>query len=308
MDWFPQVYDAYYKDAGKKPDFQFSDALTAKIGKGNLNEDARFAVKIVGVWDTVEFHGEGWGGEKIEFHNAELSKKVMYGYHALSLDERRVPYTPTLWQWPRDPNDNKKLYQPLYKKGLQEMKQVWFSGVHGDIGGGRYDPAGCDITLAWMLAQCSKDKKLAFIDEDPDEEDDYYLLDEEDYKTPNTNTTWNALHHKFQPEPSSGLVGNIMSKMQELALDDRRAWPMERTFERIHRSIRDRKFQNWDCGMLTGDYRKGTNGRLWKLRHGGGKDRDELPELEKDPVADEIENRYIGRVRALPGVYGGPAM
>ena len=244
MDWFPQVYDEYYRDAGKKPDFNFSDRLKQKIGN-DINEKAKWAIKIVGVWDTVEFYGEGWRGEKIEFHNAELSRKVQSAYHALSLDERRAPYSPTLWQWPKDPNDRSKLYKPQYGTGLQIFKQCWFCGVHSDIGGGRYDPAGSDITLAWMHAQCSKDKKLAFVDEDSD---DYYLLP--DKNTPNPNKSWTRLGKKFDAEPKEGMVAALTGKMQEFSMADRQAWPMENTYERIHRSIRDRDQTAWPCGML----------------------------------------------------------
>jgi hypothetical protein len=305
MDWFPQVYDEYYKDAGKKPDFQFSESLKKRIG-GDIAEKAKYAIKVVGVWDTVEFHGEGWGGEQIEFHNAELSTKVEYAYHALALDERRIPYKPTLWQWPRDPADRSRLYQPKSRAGLQVMKQAWFSGVHSDIGGGRYDPGGSDITLAWMLAQCSKGKKLAFIDEDSA---DWYLLPDKGV-TPNPNTAWTRLKRPFDPEPKTGgaggIVDTITTKVQELAMDDRRAWPLENTFERVHRSIRDRDFHHWPCGMLDGK----NDDRLWSLVHGakwGDNYYGDLPELEPDPEADAIEDKYRGRIRALPGSKGGPS-
>ena len=302
MDWFPQVYAEYYaKDAGKTPDFNFSTGLKKAIGN-DLNEKAKSAIKIVGVWDTVAFHGEGWGGEMIEFHNAELSTKIQYAYHAMSLDEQRVPYVPTLWQWPKT-SDRQSLYQPQQGKGLQVMKQVWFSGVHADIGGGRYDPGGADITLAWMLAQCSAGKKLAFIDEDSNPPDQYLL--HPDCPMPNPNTTWRQLHHPFASEPKEGIISSITSKVQELGMVERKAWPMKRTYERIHRSIRDRDFHHWPCGMLTGT----SEERLWRLHsvsctEWGRK----LPELEPDDEADEIEDNYRGRIRALPGSKGGPSM
>ncbi|OAP63675.1 hypothetical protein AYL99_02902 [Fonsecaea erecta] len=303
MDWFPQVYDEYYNDPTSKPVFDFSPTLKGLIGN-DLNEGAKNAVKIVGVWDTVEFHAEGWGGEKIEFHNAELSTHVQYAYHALALDERRVPFKPTLWQWPKDPNNRSKLYQPTSGAGLQVMKQVWFSGVHSDIGGGRYDPRGSDITLAWMLAQCSKDKKLAFIDEDPDDPSDfteYYLLP--DRLKPNPNKTWSQLGNKLAADPSEGIVGEITDAVEHIAVEDRKAWPMANTFERIHRSIHDRNLHNWHCGMLSGRDQDGLWGLVSPSQFGAA-----LPELESDDVADAIEDKYRGRVRALPGSKGGPAI
>jgi hypothetical protein len=213
-----------------------------------------------------------------------------------------VPYEPTLMQWPRDSRDPSGLYQPRPGTGLQVMKQVWFSGVHSDIGGGRYDPGGSDITLAWMLAQCSKGKKLAFIDEDPASDDDWYLLP--DRNKPNPNRHWTRLYDRFSSEPSSGIVSSITAKVQELAMADRRAWPMRNTYERIHRSVRDRDFHNWPCGMLTGH----CHGGLWSLQDRDSKYGDKLPELEPDAEADAIEDKYRGRVRALPGNKGGPSV
>ncbi|KAH0832728.1 hypothetical protein FOPE_01328 [Fonsecaea pedrosoi] len=303
MDWFPQVYEEYYKDPSSKPDFDFSPTLKKLIGK-DLNENAKEAIKIVGVWDTVAFHGQGLGGEKIEFHNAELSTKVQFAYHALALDERRIPFIPTLWQWPKDPSNGSQLYRPKKGSGLQVMKQVWFSGVHSDIGGGMDDPRGADITLAWMLAQCSKDKKLAFIDEDPEHPDDpneYYLL--ADRLKPNPNETWSQLDGELAPKPGTGIIGAIKDKFGEIIMDDREAWPMENTFERIHRSIHDRNFDNWPCGMLKGE----AQGGLWALAS-PSKYGKALQELERDEVADAIEDKYRGRVRAAPGLKGGPAI
>lgn len=67
MDYFPQVYDEYSKDGSKKPDFDFSSELRAKIGD-QIVESAKDAIKIVGVWETVGFHAEGMLGEQFEFH------------------------------------------------------------------------------------------------------------------------------------------------------------------------------------------------------------------------------------------------
>ncbi|KAL6244512.1 hypothetical protein RBB50_008754 [Rhinocladiella similis] len=293
MDYFPQVYDEYSKDGSKKPDFDFSSELRAKIGN-QIVESAKDAIKIVGVWETVGFHAEGMLGEQLEFHNTELSSRVAYGYHALALDERRIPFTPTLWQWPNG-----------YKvssdgKGLQEMKQVWFSGTHSGVGGGDYDPACADISLAWMLAQCSKDKKLAFTDEDPphpDDADEYYLLP--DRAKPNPNSKWTKLRAQPTSDPDESLVGRAADYLARIASEDRKAFPLERTLERIHRSIQDRNMGAWPCAMLDGQHQ----GKSWELKastHYGNA----LAEAEPDEVADDIEDRYIDRVRPAPPCKG----
>ncbi|KIX01689.1 uncharacterized protein Z518_09415 [Rhinocladiella mackenziei CBS 650.93] len=209
MDYFPDVYDEFHDDPTSKPDFEFSAELLKKIGN-DVVEQAKDAVKIVGVWDTVEFHGEGLGEEKIEFHNAKLSPRVAYAYHALSLDERR---------WPSGYEVNKD------GTGLQCMKQLWFSGAHSDVGGGKYDPGCSGIALGWMLAHCNKDKKLALIDEDPYEPtnpNEYYLLP--DRLKPNPNVHWTCLANKPDPDPLDTWWDKAWDKLQSIPSVDRKAF------------------------------------------------------------------------------------
>jgi hypothetical protein len=60
---------------------------------------------------------------------------IEHAYHALALDERRKAFRPTLWYIPDD------LRARLEKEGkpIPELKQVWFPGVHTNIGGGSDD-------------------------------------------------------------------------------------------------------------------------------------------------------------------------
>lgn len=294
MDYFPEVYDEFYRNPADTPDFTFSDSLLKKIGTDRIDK-AKYDVKLVGVWDTVEFHGEGMSGEKIEFHNAELSRKIQYAYHAMALDERRTPYVPTLWQWPSGfvPNSN--------GTGLQVMKQVWFSGVHSDVGGGKYDPNCSDVTLAWMIAQCHKDGKLSFIDEDPEKPDDpneYYLLPDRLKKNPNTK--WTRLAKASEPDPLDTFWDAAWGKVQSWSSQDRKALLLDNTQERIHRSIRDRDLKAWPCLMLDGTQQGGAWGL--KVPGKGGK---ALQEAEPDSVTDAIEAKYINRIRPAPSQKGG---
>lgn len=60
---------------------------------------------------------------------------IEHAYHALALDERRKAFRPTLWYIPND------MPARLAKEGkpIPELKQVWFPGVHINIGGGSDD-------------------------------------------------------------------------------------------------------------------------------------------------------------------------
>ena len=105
-------------------------------------------IKFLGVWDTVAALGVPfkWIDDIVEcipsfkhrFHDLQLSESVENACHALALDDERLTFRPTLWQ-------------PDIKP-WQTMKQVWFCGMHTDVGGGYREQQLSDISLAWMLA------------------------------------------------------------------------------------------------------------------------------------------------------------
>ncbi|HZD78272.1 MAG TPA: DUF2235 domain-containing protein [Acidobacteriaceae bacterium] len=105
------------------------------------------AVRMIGVWDTVGSLGipglifELFDEKKYGFLDTALHPNVQNAYHAVSIDERRRQFEPTLWTNP-DGSD---------RVNDAQMEQVWFPGVHCDVGGG-YAPSDLsDIPLAWMM-------------------------------------------------------------------------------------------------------------------------------------------------------------
>lgn len=102
-------------------------------------------IQLVGVFDTVGALGIPFfngirivdkAEEKLfAFANLDLSPRVAYGLHAVAIDEKRLDFTPTLWN-PR-----------------QGIEQSWFAGVHCDVGGGYASRKLADITLEWMLSR-----------------------------------------------------------------------------------------------------------------------------------------------------------
>lgn len=266
MDSFPEIYDEYYNNLGKKPSPELAPGLKdTLVQNGDLHPDAGDDIEIIGVWDTVGFHGE-FGGEKIEFYNTILSPKVSHGYHALALDETRLAFEPILWQIPDPPNPN------------QEMIQVWFSGVHTDVGGGYLDHHLSDISLMWMIAQCAKDNKLQFDDEG-------YLGDKKD-----PGTTWDTSLGEGKGNSSSGFtrVSDMIKHLVEgKYLGPRKPKKLDNTNEEIHLSIHDRDLSRWPCGPLSG-----LHGMTeWMVKANDT--------LLKDSEVDAggIELKYRGRVR-----------
>lgn len=103
-------------------------------------------IKFVGVWDTVGAMGLpfslfGLIEKKHLFYDRKLGSNIIKARHALSLDEQRDDFDPTIWE-PREGVD---------------LKQVWFAGVHCDAGGS-YKPDDnktclADIPMLWMLKE-----------------------------------------------------------------------------------------------------------------------------------------------------------
>ena len=123
--------------------YRFGDSDTAKDFKDTFSR--RCDPHFVGVWDTVKSVGLiDWR----RFHTDTLDKNIAHGYHALAIDEKRWKFRPSIWEEPEDT--------------AQTIEQVWFAGVHSDVGG-YYDEAELsDIALRWMLRKaldCGLDLK-----------------------------------------------------------------------------------------------------------------------------------------------------
>ena len=103
-------------------------------------------IHFVGVWDTVGSLGIPIDGFRLpvlskrwSFHDTTLSSHVRAAYHAIAIDERRGPFKPTLWRAAGATLQD------------QTLEQVWFAGVHCDVGGGYSDSSLGEIPLLWMV-------------------------------------------------------------------------------------------------------------------------------------------------------------
>jgi len=97
-------------------------------------------IRFCGVWDTVSSYG--WIYDPIKLPFLGSNPIIDIGRQTISIDERRSFYQDNLWghPWPG-----------------QDLRQVWFSGVHSDVGGSypERESGLSKITLEWMLREAA---------------------------------------------------------------------------------------------------------------------------------------------------------
>ena len=112
----------------------------------DFHEDSQ-RVEFIGAWDTVGALGIpddkallNWldNPDRYRFHDTALSPHVRHARHAVAIDEQRGSFAPTLWDTSTVGKD-------------RTVKQIWFPGVHSDVGGGYKEKGLSDGALLWMI-------------------------------------------------------------------------------------------------------------------------------------------------------------
>lgn len=124
------VLKMFKKKKKTHEDFHLADEFKATFSRP-------CKIHFAGVWDTVS--SVGWLYDPLVLPYAAMNPDVLTGRHAVSIDERRAAFRQNLWR--PDP------------KHPQDIQQIWFAGVHSDIGGGYPEPESglAKITLQWMI-------------------------------------------------------------------------------------------------------------------------------------------------------------
>jgi len=106
---------------------------------------------FVGVWDTVS--SVGWIENPLRLPYVSDNPDIQFARHAVSIDEHRAFFRNNLWRPGTD---------PAHEHGPKDLKQVWFPGVHCDVGGGyREAESGlAKIALEWMLEEAEAHELL----------------------------------------------------------------------------------------------------------------------------------------------------
>jgi uncharacterized protein (DUF2235 family) len=143
---FPDAY-ALYRDRATGPD-------DPKAMRFRNDFSRAMRLRFLGVWDTVGALGVpgmmGFLSRYHQFHDVTLSRSVERAYHAVAIDERRKWFKPALWKTQDVPG--------------QIVEQVWFAGVHTNVGGGYADTGLSDVAFQWMK-QKAQEAGLEFDEE-----------------------------------------------------------------------------------------------------------------------------------------------
>lgn len=166
-------------------------------------------IRMVGVWDTVGSLGipslfSGVDPIAYGFLDTGLHPDVLNAYHALALDEERCEFRPTLWTGSLAPG--------------QTLEQVWFTGVHSDVGGGEPDtvdgtPALSHIPLSWMMSKAA----ALGLEFDPDVQKQYAAPLDSRYALAKLHTSWNVACGPQAPRsaaPNASIANSAVLRAQ----------------------------------------------------------------------------------------------
>jgi len=145
------------------------------------SEDRSVPIAFVGVWDTVAAYGgpfaeltrgiDNWVWP-LTMTDQQLGDNVEAARHALALDDERDSFQPVLWdevhesrvadraeqratelEGKAEDEAERALQLRIAAKYRERLRQVWFSGMHADVGGGYPDESLSYISLLWMMRE-----------------------------------------------------------------------------------------------------------------------------------------------------------
>jgi uncharacterized protein (DUF2235 family) len=121
---------------------------------GSIPNQHPLTVEYIGIWDTVGALGipahlifANSFNQRYQFHDLALSRMVKSARHAVSIDERRRAFAPTLWE------NVSELNAGAGESTSQTLpyQQVWFPGDHASVGGGGDVNGLWQAALVWVV-------------------------------------------------------------------------------------------------------------------------------------------------------------
>lgn len=197
--------------------------------KQYTHEGGNTPIHFIGVWDTVSAVGFPIIGVsnlidklfyKYKFPTKKLSDKVRQACHAVSIDDKRKTFHPELWDESEESGER--------------IEQVWFAGVHANVGGGYQKHGMSLVSMDWMLKKAQatglvfNQHDALFFQQHADVNDKLY----------NSRSGMNA-YYRYEPR-------NIYELCQKHGIST----------PQIHESVLDRS-QNLTDGYAPGNLPKG---------------------------------------------------
>jgi uncharacterized protein (DUF2235 family) len=151
------VEDVAFDESGPLP----TDAFDLAAQFARITSTRWPTIHFVGVWDTVASvivprpDRLFWPSlEELAFTRRDPSIRIFR--QAIAVDERRRMFRLNRYEEPQEFWSNR--YVPDEKKVPQDILQVWFAGVHSDIGGGYPEAESGDskYPLLWMIDEAEK--------------------------------------------------------------------------------------------------------------------------------------------------------
>lgn len=134
--------------------------------RSDYSKDNNFhnaTVRFLGLWDTVAAYGmpveEMTRGISdyifpLLLPSFELDPRVKRACHALSIDDERTTFHPVLWDERAEPPLVPRADGRLHLAD-ERISQVWFAGVHSNVGGGYPDDSLAHIPLTWIMNEAA---------------------------------------------------------------------------------------------------------------------------------------------------------
>jgi hypothetical protein len=239
----------------------------------NYKSHGIIPIKFIGVWDTVSSLGfpQKWdktgvgifvlnllcmGIDRItdwvlphNFYNYNITSNVENAYQALAIDDARTSFWPKVW----------------IEKGYSgNVEQVWFAGMHSNVGGGYSRTGMATVTLEWMMKK-AKAQDLVF-----NEDALRNVHDNADVHGRMYNSREGlAIYYRYHPREIEKVCKD---RLKQYKLNDK---------IKIHESVIDRmsrKTANYAPGLLPFDFEVVDNeGKVKeKTSETGRKDRETL--------------------------------
>jgi len=136
-----------------------SEGFSAEIGHfQKVLDGSGIRIEYLGLWDTVAsvFDATSRFPWLTTTQKAYTNRndRVKIVRHAVAIDERRTYFQPALWE-PGQDYEEWSYKTRSYETSPQDFEEVWFTGCHGDVGGGHPDAKSglAKIPLEWLYRE-----------------------------------------------------------------------------------------------------------------------------------------------------------